>query len=120
MKAALLSILTLALLLAAGVVIHCRQNATRVQDGSATAFARMYAKNVASFYEANNRFPNTTAELADAVFGEWISNHTFVLVDETQKMFSIIATTAPNHVVKLQFQLSGTGLIETATDPPGK
>ena len=120
MKAALLSILTLALLLAAGVVIHCRQNATRDQDGSATAFARMYAKNVASFYEANNRFPNTTAELADAVFGEWISNHTFVLVDETQKMFSIIATTAPNHVVKLQFQLSGTGLIETATDPPGK
>ncbi len=120
MKAALLSILALVLLLAAGLVIHFRQNATRVQDGSATAFARMYAKNVASFYDANNRFPTTTAELTDAVFGDWISNHTFVVVDETQKVFSIIATTAPNHVITLHFQLSGTGFIETPTNPPGR
>jgi hypothetical protein len=87
-----------------------------VKEASAIEFSRFYAKSIWAFYQISNRFPNRV-ELTNAIFGSYASNYNFAVLDEPKREFSISATVEPNQVIRLQFQLSQTGIVENPTNP---
>ena len=86
----------------------------RVKQDSIIAWAGIHAKSVGGYYAINHRFPRSKAELTEYIFGDPGSNFTFVVVNETQRDFTISAPLEPNRIVQIGFRLSSTGLVQTA------
>lgn len=120
MRFLLCGVWVVALLLALGAVIVFREAARKVKRESAYAKVPLYARNVGSFYEASNRFPQTPTELAEYVFGQtnWTTEYTFAVVDDSKKAFSIGAIMGLGSTAQIQFQLSATGIVQQSSSHP--
>jgi hypothetical protein len=119
MKTVFTCIIALLVLSSVVLVICLRHDCLRVRQESLCVVTPKYAGNVWSFYEASNRFPNSTTELTEFVFGRsnWVEDYTFSVLDSTQRVFSIGVVVGRSRDIQLQFQLSNTGVVERSIIP---
>jgi hypothetical protein len=84
-----------------------------VSRATATATGPIFAKHVSSFCQASNRLPSSPSELAEYVFGNtnWTENHTFDVLDESNRVFRIGTRIGSREMLRMQFQLSPTGAV---------